>query len=122
MGDFFKGETVTIKRKSFEGEVDAGNNPIETFTEETVNDVLVSFNSTKTDGTLEDPVIITTTATLRFKVTVELQEDDVYVIRGTEWKQQGLPIQPLPSGFTGGNNFLINKRTTIEVKQILGEP
>ena len=120
MLDFFKGETVNIHRKAYDG-VDAGNNPIETYTIIPVTDVLVSTENTTVDSSVEEPLSIETILMLQFKPNVVINLDDVFEVRGTKWSQQGLARVVQPTGFRARpTGWAPNRRQTVRVKQVLG--
>ncbi|CAB4152500.1 hypothetical protein UFOVP609_13 [uncultured Caudovirales phage] len=81
------GETVLIKRRTAVARDDFGN-PTYTIDTITVNEVLVGIGST------DEPINVERDAVdahleLYMPGTVEIQDGDVFVIRGSEWVKDG---------------------------------
>ena len=118
--DFFKGETILILRKEYTGQVDSGNNPIAEHTAIEIHDVLVSIKNATVARSIEEPLRFERTAHIQLKPSVETREDDIFVIRGEQWAQEGLEVYPEPSGFKGSKGFLVNRRKSLTLTQTKG--
>lgn len=96
------GETITIRRRSATA-VDAYGNPSYTTTTITVRDALIGINST--DAPV-DPArdAVDAKVTLYLPNGTQVQDGDVFVVRGSEWLKDGSAeewVSPFPNMETG---------------------
>ena len=118
MSSFFRGELVFIKRKEYIG-LDSKGNPVFSETTISVPDVLVSFTNTSTKNTVEERAV-ETEVSLYFTLGTVLSVEDVYVIRGTDWAQNGIPEDYSSIVFASSPSFLVNQRIHVSVTQHRG--
>lgn len=114
----FKGEIVTIVRRNFDGEDEGGNPTVSTEVIE-IGNVLVSIRNFTYERSVEEALKIESQGSLWFLPHIELQENDLYVVREETWEQAGLPVFAAPSGFTGAP-FLTNARKRLDIKLVKG--
>ena len=104
------GETITIKRRSATA-TDAYGNPTYTTTTITVKDALVAIGaSTEPVDASRNPLDAKLTLYLPNEVTV--QDNDTFVIRGTNWVKDGQTeewISPF-EGLDGGRVIPVRRR------------
>lgn len=91
-------ETVTLKRFIDSGEVDKYNTPIMTETTITVKNCLIAFGSTnETNEVSRNP--IDATLTVYMPKGTAINDDDIVIIRQTEFQKDGIPmdwVSPFP--------------------------
>jgi hypothetical protein len=86
MLDFFKGEPVTIQRKTY-GERDKYNKPTEVITETTV-EAVVAFKGSARE-VQNDGSAFTTQLNLVFAEGTDVRVDDTFIVRGEKWETDG---------------------------------
>lgn len=84
--DFFKGEQVTIQRKTLTG-LDKYNRETSIVTEEQVEAIVAFKSSSRTIN--EEGTDFVTQLNLIFSEGTDVQVGDTFIVRGTKWEMDG---------------------------------
>lgn len=117
MLSFFRGETIIIVRKAYSAVNDKWGNPI---SEESVIEIeaIVAFQNTSRNVTVEGS-INNTSLKLIFDEGTIIEDGDIFVIRGTDWEQDGINWTPDTNMFVNNPNF-IEATVIVNIKQVKG--
>ena len=92
MLSFFRGEDITILRKTFIAEDNDWGLPVATVTEIEAQAV-VAFRSSTREENIEEEAF-STDLKLIFSEGTVIYPDDVFIVRGTLWVKDGESLQP----------------------------
>lgn len=104
------GETISIKRRSATGTDDYGN-PVYTFTNITIKDALLAIGGSDAPISTERDAI-DAKISIYLPLSANVQDDDVFTIRGSEWVQDGTSEKWIPpfTGLEGGQMIPVRQR------------
>jgi hypothetical protein len=104
------GETITIKRRSATSEDDYGN-PVYTTTNITIKDALIAVSGTDAPVSAERDAI-DAKISVYLPLSANVQDDDVFVIRGSQWVMDGTSQKWVPpfAGLEGGQMIPVRQR------------
>lgn len=88
---FFEGEPVIVKRKTYTGEYDPDTGEPQASVTETPVEALLYFRQSNGKVTPYE-VAYDSELSVIFPYGTVLREDDIFVIRGTEWESDGIVV------------------------------
>lgn len=104
------GETITIKRKTL-GDVDDFGNPTFVYSNITVRDALIAVDGSDSPVS-SDRDAVDAKISIYLPPSVEIQNEDVFVIRGSQWVMDGTAQKWIPpfAGLEGGQMIPVRQR------------